>query len=194
MLDEKTIASVLETYGDNLDMAIEKLEQLQLNGNRSQDVNGEVDPTQHIPEPSNGAEVETPVETRIYQGWVDNVLQDLYRSESQEDSRRRLENALRAFEDAAIENYKDNSEEMKEAKKQFESMKKNFGIVCKALTNRQEQFKTHGEEMANLRAVLHQAEEKIRALELSNFSLTVHLERAIGPKVNDPGAPPPDIF
>ena len=42
--------------------------------------------------------------------WLDTILEELYKSTNPADSKRRLENVLKAFEEAAIENYRDNSE------------------------------------------------------------------------------------
>ena len=53
---------------------------------------------------------ETSAEIRMAPRWLDTILEELYKSTDPADSKRRLENVLKAFEEAAVENYRDNSE------------------------------------------------------------------------------------
>lgn len=48
-------------------------------------------------------------EVKIAPRWADLIWHEVCQSGNQEELKRRLENGLKAFEDAAVENFKENS-------------------------------------------------------------------------------------
>lgn len=84
---------------------------------------------------------------------------------------------------------------MKAAKAEFEKLKTEHAACCQAVLRKEDEVKARDTELERLHGMLKSAEERNRTLELNNYALTVHLERATGPRMNNHGAPPPpDIF
>jgi len=71
---------------------------------------------------------------------------------------------------------------MKSARKEFDAMRRTSALLCKAVSKKQEADKVVQleHELTRARETLHQKEEKIKSLELCNYALTVHLQRAFG--------------
>jgi len=169
-----------------VEAAIEKLEQLKLSGN------GEgsrlEDPVQE------GSSSMPPPEQKIHEQWMGPFLQELTQAKDPEDVKLRLGRLLAAYEDAVIENFKQNSEEIKSVKKEFELLKKNNTILAQAVALQHEKLRQNSakdEDLEKLKQTVVQYEDRVRNLELANYTLTMHLQQAVGHKYQEQG--PPDI-
>eukprot|EP00210_Caulerpa_lentillifera_P008347 g7961.t1 len=182
-LDEETVANVLESCGEDVEAAIEKLEKLQLSNGGG---GGEVDAAPPMGEPSSSS---------VHTQWMEPFLHELSQATDQEDVKLRLVRLLVGYEEAVVENFKQNSEEMKSAKNEFEMLKKNNAILAQAVASQHEKLKqnlTRDEDLEKLRQTVMQYEDRIRSLEVANYSLTMHLQKALGHNCQEHR--PPDIY
>eukprot|EP00210_Caulerpa_lentillifera_P005691 g5443.t1 len=187
-LNEQLVSKVLESYGDNVEAAIEKLEELKLNGGGGGEGSRMDESVQE------GSSSSVHHEERIYEKWMAPFLQELTQAKDLEDVKLRLSRLLAAYEEAVIENFKQNSDEIKSVKKEFEVLKKNNTILAQAVALQHEKLKSKSmknEEIEKLKETVVQYEERVRNLELANYTLTMHLQQAVGHNYRDQG--PPDV-
>lgn len=196
-VDEKTLAAVLENYGENLDAAIESLNQLRLVASES----GLGGP--HSSKQQAGSSNAVPKATdKLSSAWLEGFLKEFYASREHPEVQMRISRLLEAFETAVIEKYKNESEEMLAIKTEFEKLKKANGILSKAVavqhsrlqeaSQREHEFAAKDQEMQNMKEMLANYQERLRMLEMNNYSLRVHLQRATGP--SGPEGGPPDVY
>lgn len=199
-VDEKTLAAVLEHYGENLDAAIESLNQLRLVSSDSGQGGGEAEANKQQPESSTSA---PRVSDKLSAAWLDGFLKEFYASREHPEVQMRILRILEAFEVAVIQKYKDESEEMMAIKNEFEKLKKVNGILSKAVAvqhsrlqdaaHKEQEVASKDQEIQGLKEMLANYQERLRLLEMNNYSLRVHLQRATGPSAPNEGGPP-DVY
>lgn len=164
------MTGVLESCGENVEDAIEKLKQLQVTVEGSKSTMDQ----KHT--------------SSVHDHWIEPFFNTLSQASNQEDAKSRLRSILAAFEEAAIENFKQNSEEMKTIKDEFLALRTNNSILAQAVVSQQgklKQNKARNEELDQLKQRVKQYEERVKDLELANYSLNLHLRKAVDQNYED---------
>jgi len=164
------VAGVLESCGENVEAAIEKLKQLQVTVEGSK---------------TNMDQKHT---SSIHDHWIEPFFNNLSQASNQADAKSRVRSLLAAFEEAAIENFKQNSDEMKTIKDEFLALRTNNSILAQAVVSQHGKLKqktVRNEELDQLKQSMTQYEERVKDLELANYSLTLHLRKALDQNSED---------
>jgi len=198
-VDEKIIERVLDNNGDNIEAAIAQLHQLRLSSynpaeqqaaTHQQHFGSTADSDPHCG-PSNGSG------DRLSPSWLDPFLKQFYESGQPAEAQARVARVLEEFENAVMAKCRNESEELAALKAEFEKVKKGNAILSKAVSvqhSRLQELGTKDQEIQRLRDMLTQYQERLRSLELSNYSLKMHLQRATGPPFGPNNGGPPDVF
>lgn len=86
---------------------------------------------------------------------------------------------------------------MEELRAQLEALSRDNAILKRAvvLQNAKLQEVAHKEdELRNLRSLVQECQKKIHNLELTNYSLSMHLRHATGPTTHVHGGHNPDVY
>ena len=82
-------------------------------------------------------------------------------------------------------------------KTEFDKLKKDNVILSKAVAVQHSRLQELGgkeQELQCMRELLAQYQDRLRTLELTNYSLTMHLQQATGPPFGPRTGGPPDVF
>ncbi|KAG6421155.1 hypothetical protein SASPL_117704 [Salvia splendens] len=217
-MDRQFVEKALEESGDDLDLAIKRLNDLRLSvAASSSDLTQDID-TQFLARgvflkfcalfvvndggaasgqeppvvnnlPVNGAE------------WVELLVREVLTAASVEDAKARLSQALEALEksiyaNATAEAAKSFLKENVVLKQQLEALLQENTILKRAVSiqhERQKEFEETGHELHQLKQLVSQYQEQLRTLEVNNYALTMHLKQA-QQSGSLPGRFYPDVF
>ncbi|CAD7705403.1 unnamed protein product [Ostreobium quekettii] len=197
-VDEKIIERVLDNNGDNIEAAIAQLHQLRLSSSNPAEQQP-VAHQQHLGQstdsgpqcgPSNGSG------DRLWPSWLDPFLKQFYESGEPAEAQARVARVLEEFENAIMAKCKNESEELAALNAELDKVKKGNAILSKAVSvqhSRLQELGTKDQEIQRMRDMLAQYQDRLRSLELSNYSLTMHLQRATGPPFGPNNGGPPDV-
>lgn len=207
-MDREVVEKVLKAHEHNIDDAIKSLHALclsdgsarnesailnsliQSNGTTCEGGMSSQSPEQKGPEtesriPENGS------------SWVDIFVQEMMNASHWDDVRSRAMKILEAFEKSVLDHSAASKEqEIGSLKEQLQCLFKENQILKKAVTIQHERIMEQEEklkEVDHLKHIITQYQEQIRTLELHNYSLKVHLQRA-QESSSIPGQFHPDIF
>lgn len=198
-VDEKIIERVLENNGDNIEAAIAQLHQLRLSSSYPAEQQA-VAHQQHLgPSPDSGSQCgpSNGSGSRLSPSWLDPFLKQFYESGQAAEAQARVARVLEEFENAVMAKCRNESEELAALKAEFEKVKKGNAILSKAVSvqhSRLQELGTKDQEIQRMRDMLTQYQDRLRSLELSNYSLKMHLQRATGPPFGPNNGGPPDVF
>ncbi|KAG1339199.1 hypothetical protein COCNU_04G015050 [Cocos nucifera] len=139
-------------------------------------------------------------ESRIPQdvpSWVDIFVQEMMNASNWDDVRGRAMKILEAFERNVVAQTTTSVEqEIASLKEQLQCLLRDNQVLKRAVAIQYDRNMEHEKEIKEaqqLEHVISQYQEQIRTLELNNYSLTVHLQRA-QESSSIPGRFHPDIF
>ncbi|KAJ6842733.1 uncharacterized protein M6B38_298310 [Iris pallida] len=211
----KIVEKVLKAHDHKIDDAIKSLHALSLSDgsarNESEILNSliqlndiacEGGMSSQIPEQkvedilSDGPETESRI-PETGSSWVDIFVQEMMNASHWDDVRSRAMKILEAFEKNVLDHSAASKEqEIGSLKDQLQCLFKENQILKKAVTIQHERNLEQEEKMKEveqLKHIISQYQEQVRTLELHNYSLKVHLQRA-QESSSIPGQFHPDIF
>ncbi|KAL1563432.1 hypothetical protein AAHA92_05900 [Salvia divinorum] len=207
-MDRQFVEKALEESGDDLDLAIKRLNDLRLSiAASSSDLTQDID-TQFLAKVVNdggAASGEEPpgVNNLPVNGaeWVELLVREVLTAASVEDAKARLSQALEALEksicaNASAEAAKSFQKENIVLKQQVEALLQENTILKRAVSiqhERQKEFEETGHELHQLKQLVSQYQEQLRTLEVNNYALTMHLKQA-QQSGSLPGHFHPDVF
>ncbi|KAH7553668.1 hypothetical protein ACOSQ2_029825 [Xanthoceras sorbifolium] len=208
-LDPELVKSVLRNHDNKIEDAIESLRALSFSDasqrNKSEErgncaaVPGETTASCRMSEERLGDENTTFVGENGTDGsnWVDMFVHEMMNAADLDDARGRAARILEAFEKSISANTKASKElEHASLKEHLQSLLNDNQILKRAVAIQHERHLEQEEksrEVQHLKLVLSQYQEQIRNLEMSNYALKLHLQRA-GESSSIPGQYHPDIF
>ncbi|KAL1554838.1 hypothetical protein AAHA92_15349 [Salvia divinorum] len=198
-MDKQFLEKALEECGDDLDLAIKRLNDLQLSVAASSS-----DLTQDIGNQFLAKGEEPPgVNNRPVDGaeWVELLVREVLTAANVEDAKARLSQALEALEksicaNATAEAAKSFQKENVVLKQHLEALLQENTILKRAVSiqhERQKEFEETGHELHQLKQLVSQYQEQLRTLEVNNYALTMHLKQA-QQSGSLPGRFHPDVF
>ncbi|CAI0472682.1 unnamed protein product [Linum tenue] len=145
----------------------------------------EVKPSIHFDNPIDGSK------------WVDLFVHEMMTAADLDDARRRAASILEAFE-KTIASQSRNIKQMENAslRDHLQGLVNDNQILKRAVAIQHErnlEQEEKAKEVHNLKLVLNQYQEQVRSLELNNYALKLHLQRAQQQPSSFPGHFPPDI-
>ncbi|KAK0585672.1 hypothetical protein LWI29_032162 [Acer saccharum] len=209
-LDPESVKSVLRNHDNKIEDAIESLRALSFGDvnqiNKSEEhgncasVPGESTAAcSQMSEESLGDEKTTFVGENVEDGssWVDLFVHEMMNATDLDDFRGRAARILEAFEKSLTANSKTSKElEHASLKEHLQSLLNDNQILKRAVAIQHERHLEQEEksrEVQHLKLVLSQYQEQIRNLEMSNYALKLHLQRA-RESSSIPGQYHPDIY
>jgi len=214
-MDAKVVAEVLDSCGNNIDEAIKLLGALQLsraNGAASggrEALNGDTQPqsraapSQPTAATSQGGEAsrgdaggaEPPAKAPAE--WVEGMVQQMSSAANLADARVRATNELRAFEQAVMQTTnKARQEEILGLQARVMELGKENTLLKRAVAIQQSRLQEAGaanrSQASQAEAVITDLQGKVHALEMSNYSLSLHLRQATS--TQQQSSSHPDIF
>lgn len=218
-MDEKTVAGVLDECGNDIDAAIRRLGQLKLSSRASeagsdsaqdQAVRKAVAATapeallQQPPaaEPAASAKpASQPGQPQTQEEWVDALIQHMSAAKDMDSARQRGRDFLTAFERAITEHSRPSQHELTAEpaalKVQVQELLRDNGILKRAVqiqAARMQDSSAKDLELVRLRQQLTAFQERVHSLEMSNYSLSMHLRQAVDAGGTSRGTRPPDVF
>eukprot|EP00262_Sarcandra_glabra_P020774 TRINITY_DN842_c0_g1_i4.p1 TRINITY_DN842_c0_g1~~TRINITY_DN842_c0_g1_i4.p1 ORF type:complete len:269 (-),score=54.92 TRINITY_DN842_c0_g1_i4:72-878(-) len=209
-MDRELVETVLNTHDHKIDDAIKSLnafclgdvsvknESLGLIANNPSVQDGENVHTSEKVEDMRNDNLD--FESRILtngSSWVDIFVQEMTNASDLDDARGRATKILEAFERSVIAHSRVSEEQqMALLKEQLQSLSRDNQILKRAVTIQYERNLEQGEKMREIQQLKHvisQYQEQVRTLELSNYTLNLHLQRAQGGS-SISGHFQPDIF
>ena len=117
------------------------------------------------------------------EGWVDSLVQEMLAAKDVADAKARAAKFLRAFEASTMERARANGEGegTGTAGHRGEDLAKENAILKRAVQIQSARLAEQGDkdkDIIKLREALAQYEQEIRTLQMSNYSLSVHLKQA----------------
>lgn len=220
-MDREVIETILNSHDHNIDDAIKCLHALSirdsavangsLDSNSANVVNDSLGPAVEgavvtdVPEqPQQMASCiksESRVDPAIPQEqptWVDIFVQEMTKASDWNDARLRLTSLLESFQKNVISNHQASEErEFVSLKEQLQCLLRENQILKRAVSIQHERNLEHEEklkEVEQLKHMLNQYQEQVRTLELNNYALKIHLQRAQEANGSIPNRFHPDIF
>lgn len=210
-LSPELVDSVLKNHNNKIEDAIESLRALSFadvssnNGLQSHDStmigNCGTSPGGQMPEQVEGLEGtnSTLDPENITDGskWVDMFVQEMMNSRDLDDARGRAARILEAFERSVISHSRGSVErENASLKEHLQTLLRDNQILKRAVSiqhERNSEQEVITREVEHLKHVICQYQEQVRTLEMSNYTLKLHLQRA-QESSSIPGQFHPDIF
>lgn len=129
--------------------------------------------------------------------WVDILVQEMMNASDWSDVRSRAMKILESFEQMVVaQSTATKEQEIASLKEQLQCLLRDNQILKRAVTIQHErnlEFEEKVKEVQQLKNIISQYQEQVRTLELNNYSLKIHLQRA--QEANSiPGRFHPDIF
>ncbi|KAK9841714.1 hypothetical protein WJX74_010693 [Apatococcus lobatus] len=217
-MDEKTVVGVLDECGNDIDAAIRRLGQMKLSSRASeqgsdsaqdQAVRTAVAATapeallQQSPavESASAAKPSSqPGQPQTMEEWVDALIQHMSAAKDMDAARQRGREFLTAFEGAITEHARPPNAlpaEPAAVKAQVQELLRDNGILKRAVqiqAARMQDSSAKDSELGRLRQQLTAFQERIHSLEMSNYSLSMHLRQAMDAGGSSQGTRPPDVF
>ncbi|KAK7264894.1 hypothetical protein RJT34_32507 [Clitoria ternatea] len=152
-------------------------------------VASEEDPVAEQDNPLNGAE------------WVELLVKEMMNASNMDDAKARASRVLEALEKsicarACTETERNFHQENMMLKEQVEALIQENVILKRAICiqhERQKEYEDRNQELEHLKQLVSQYQEQLRALEVNNYALTVHLKQA-EQSSSIPGRFHPDVF
>lgn len=213
-MDREVVETVLKTHDHKIDDAIKSLHALCLGDdstrNESAILNSLVQSDDTVAEGGINAQTSKKVED-IQNGdfvpeptippngssWVDIFVQEMMNASNWDDVRNRTIKTLEAFQRSVIDQSGASKEqEIASLKEQLQCVLRDNQILKKAVSLQHQKNLENEEklkEVQQLKHIIGQYQEQIRTLELNNYSLQVHLQRAHEAS-SIPGRFHPDVF
>lgn len=209
-MEEQTIANVLEECGSNIDLAIKRLGELKLSS-RTDDEEHTIDNVN-----SNGSAGEPSTSGAARPGestlpttaeeWVEVVVQQMSQAKDIADAKQRAVQILAAFEkrisqlagnkvggasnNALVAENQALHAQIQELLKDNSILKRAIGIY----NHRLQELAGKEAELQQTKHLLAQYQEKLHNLEVSNYSLALHLKQATDAQDSLRGQRNPDVF
>lgn len=197
-IDREVVESILESHDNKIDDAIKNLRALCLSTDHEADevisLNAAVLSNDHAVQGgmSNPATEQTALHiqhensenSRMFQNgssWVDLFVQEMTKASGWDDVRGRTTKILEAFEKNVIVNSMTSKEEIASLKEQLQCILKDNNILKKGIQIQHERNLEQDEklkEVPQLKHFISQCQEQIRKLEMDNYTLRIHLQRA----------------
>eukprot|EP00879_Flechtneria_rotunda_P011450 GHRR01011962.1.p1 GENE.GHRR01011962.1~~GHRR01011962.1.p1 ORF type:complete len:214 (+),score=93.66 GHRR01011962.1:592-1233(+) len=202
----QAVETVLVECGHDIDAAIRRLTELKLGtaeqgasqqaGAASQDTVHPADSAQQQAAGSSSSGTPATAEQ-----WVGALVQEMASAKDFADARARAAKLLQAFEQFVLgRNKQQASGGGVVSQPKVEDVLRENAILKRAVqiqnAKLQEAASTKDQEVAGLKQLLGQYQERLRHLELSNYSLALHLQKATGDRPPGGGLShrPPDVF
>ncbi|KAG0498699.1 hypothetical protein HPP92_003390 [Vanilla planifolia] len=211
-MDRKVVEIILNSHENKIDDAIQSLHALCLGENVATDgpaiVISELQPNGHgdiinaeAPEVkaelSHNAESNTELKEIHECLWVDKFVQELVNASDWNDARSRAMKILESFEQMVVAHSAASKElEISSLKEQLHCLVRDNQILKRAVSIQHErnmEFEEKLKDVQQLKSIILQYQEQIRTLELNNYALKIHLQRAQEASCI-PGRFHPDIF
>lgn len=213
-MDKKVLAQALEGCGNDLDLAINKLNELQTgfaNNHMGADANQSDYPSTatnqtggtNEQQPHSSSENPMPSENLPKNGaeWVELFVKEMTSATHLDDARARAARALESLEKSlyarasaeAVQNFQQENITRKE---QVQVLNHENTILKRAVSiqhERQKEFDSKAQELQHLKQLIPQYQEQLRVLEVNNYALSMHLKQAQQSN-SIPGRFHPDIF
>lgn len=197
-VDRELVEAVLKTHDHRLEDAIENLHALSFRDfsmktadsthSPEQKVEGFQNDKLHIE--SNNPHNGTP--------WVDMFVQEMRSASNLNDARDRTTRILEAFERGVVAQTRESDErELVLLKDQLHSLERENQILKRAVAIQHERYLEQEEtvkEVQQLKSVITHYQEQIHTLEINNYTLKLHLQRAQNCTNSMLGHFPPDVF
>ncbi|KAJ3679140.1 hypothetical protein LUZ60_017151 [Juncus effusus] len=188
-VNSQVLEKVLEGCGNNWDSAVKHLNEIQSNSTPTSFGTFSQTKPHDNDLPTNGAQ------------WAELFVKEMMSVSDINDAKNRAFRMLEVFEKSiavrcATEITDKFKEEHEKLKEQFEAMVHENGVLKRAVVIQHERQKEYGNkilELEGLKQLMPQYQEKIRTLEMSNYSLSVHLKQA-QQNSSIPGHFHPDVF
>ncbi|KAK7347549.1 hypothetical protein VNO80_22082 [Phaseolus coccineus] len=212
-MDNHLLEKALEDCGNDIDSAIRSLNQLRLGappppslhstpiasdatlqpqvgeGRYDTEVSASEDPVAGKNYPTNGAE------------WVELFVNEMVNASNMDDAKARASRMLEALEKsicmrASVETERNFHQENTALKEQVEALVQENVILKRAICiqhERQKEYEDRDVELQQLKQLVSQYQEQVRALEVHNYALTMHLKQA-EQSSSIPGRFHPDVF
>ncbi|KAG5130449.1 hypothetical protein GLYMA_13G159500v4 [Glycine max] len=212
-MDHHLLEKALQDCGNDIDSAIRSLNQLrlgappppsldstpiasdtappQLQGGAKCDaeVSGSDDPAAGLKYLTSGAE------------WVELFVIEMMNASNMDDAKSRASRMLEALEKsicarASVETERNIHQENMMLKEQVEALIQENVILKRAVGiqhERQKEYEDRNQELKHLKQLVSQYQEQVRALEVNNYALTMHLKQA-EQSSSIPGRFHPDVF
>ncbi|PKA56388.1 hypothetical protein AXF42_Ash014891 [Apostasia shenzhenica] len=213
-MDREVVENALNSHDHKIDDAIKSLYALCLGDNSVRDEF--VDVSSELQSRENGSEgvmhaqlselnsdgihnVESNSnpEESLVSSWVDSFVQELKNASDWNDVRSRVMKILESFErTVAVHSTSVKEQEIASLKEQLQCLLRDNHILKRAVTiqyERNMEFEEKLKEVQQLKNIIIQYQEQIRTLEMNNYTLKVHLQRAEEAS-SIPGRFHPDIF
>jgi predicted RNase H-like nuclease (RuvC/YqgF family) len=189
-MDDKTIGDVLQACGSDIDAAIARLTHLRLSAQQAEAA--EQQATLQAPaqtQQTGAVKQAAPQQTadrrpKTSAEWVEGVVQQMAGATSMEDARTRAAQVLQAFEQALLErsaSAQATTGSAADLQNQLQQLQKENGILKRAVAIQNGRLQELGAKDAELQQLRRNCEEyqgKVHSLELSNYSLAMHLRQA----------------
>jgi len=211
-MEEQTLVAVLSDCGDNIDQAIKVLGQLRLvaedagpstgpsSGGQGTPAQGvgtpqRCDEEQQVHQAAEGEQVPSTSGPQTPEEWVDALVGEMAVATDVNNARARAANVLGEFEKWAAVHRQGDTEKTALQAKLNDVLRENH-ILKRAvqIQNAKLHEKSAAEaEVGQLKTLLGQYQEQVRALEVSNYSLAMHLQQATGGSALG-NSRPPDVY
>lgn len=209
-MDDQVLTTVLTECGHNIDLAIRKLNALHLTPTREA---AHSDRSTASPAPqtdalhaANGTATDSPSPAssgpRTGDEWVGLLVSEMSAARDMDDARKRGAGVLQAFEQFVgtkikAEARKDSSSDGAALQARLTEALRENHILKKAVqiqnTKLHEAAVSREQEVAALKQSVAQYQERLRTLEMNNYSLALHLQKATSAGVLS-NQRPPDVF
>lgn len=191
-MDEETVSNVLRECGDDIDTAIRRLNDLKLIGATSTQPEMQAHNAVDAANCGDGARAAEqqgqqqpvgPVGVDL-SPWVETVLQQMAEATNMDEARHRASSVVHALVGAVVESLgakKHGDDEVEQLRAQAAELAKDNHILKRAVAiqnGRLQELAAKDGELAGMRQLCAQYQEKLHALELSNYSLALHLKQA----------------
>jgi uncharacterized phage infection (PIP) family protein YhgE len=207
-MDEQAVESVLAECGQDIDAAIRRLTELKLSNaeqqqqaqaamaasNQQHDTASVADGGQQQ-EQQQQQQHQAPSGPQTAEQWVDALVQEMAAAKDFTDARGRAAKMLQAFEQFVSARSKEGSGSSSSHARAEEALREN-AILKRAVqiqNAKLQEASAKDQELAGLKQLLGQYQERLRHLELSNYSLALHLQKATDDRSATANRPP-DVF
>jgi chromosome segregation ATPase len=202
-MDSQVVETVLAECGQDIDAAIRRLNQLKLTTEQSSstqqaaaqpDTAAAQDNPQQQEHAQQAAAVAAAAAAAVASGpqtadqWVDALVQEMATAKDIPDARSRAGKLLHAFEQFMTSRSK--------AEARLEEVSRENAILKRAVqiqNAKLQEASAKDEEITGLKQMLGQYQERLRQMELNNYSLALHLQKATNDSFQTPNRPP-DVF
>ncbi|KAF9600869.1 hypothetical protein IFM89_013465 [Coptis chinensis] len=215
-MNRELVESVLNNHNQKVEDAVESLQKLLLGEARMQNESSNSDsmvsannsdvqgaessqlPDQKVEELQENDKASERIDTANWSSWVDMFVQEMMTASDMDDARLRATRMLEAFERSIVAHLTDSDRQLELAslKEHLQGLLKDNQILKRAVAiqhvrNSEQEEKL--KEVEHLKHMINQYQDQLRTLEINNYTLKLHLQRA-QESSSIPGNFHPDIF